>query len=220
MVDDEQTHTLPEDREGLAVVARMAGYRTVAAFDEGAARDPRRRFATTMPSSSRRRRRSPRPSAASSSPATPTIPIRSRRFRGSATPHAAEVTRAVRDWHFGRYPAMRSAAARERLTEITPALLEALAETDNADAAFAAFDRFLARLPAGAQLFALLGSNPRPADADRHDHGSGAETCRDHRCARPCPRRLDRAGLLRTRCPDRKALEKRLSATLGEARVL
>ena len=72
----------------------------------------------------------------------------------------ADVTRAVRAWHFGRYPAMRSATARERLTEFTPALLEALAGTDNADAAFTAFDRFLSRLPAGVQLFSLLSSNP------------------------------------------------------------
>ena len=66
----------------------------------------------------------------------------------------------MRGWHFGRYPAMRSATARERLTEFAPALIESLATTRNADAAFAAFDRFLARLPAGVQLFSLLSSNP------------------------------------------------------------
>ena len=71
-----------------------------------------------------------------------------------------EVTRAVRAWHFGRYPATRSASARERLTEFVPVLIEAMARTDNADAAFAAFDRFLARMPAGVQLFSLLQSNP------------------------------------------------------------
>ncbi|MFN7167861.1 MAG: DUF294 nucleotidyltransferase-like domain-containing protein, partial [Pannonibacter sp.] len=36
----------------------------------------------------------------------------------------------------------------------------ALAKTDNADAALRAFDAFLARLPAGVQLFSLLRSNP------------------------------------------------------------
>jgi len=68
------------------------------------------------------------------------------------------VTRAVRAWHFGRYPATRSASARERLTEFVPILIEALAASESADAAFAAFDRFLARMPAGVQLFALLQS--------------------------------------------------------------
>ena len=72
----------------------------------------------------------------------------------------AEVSRTVRGWHFGRYPATRSASARERLTEFVPTLLEALAAGENADAALAAFDRFLARMPGGVQLFALLQSNP------------------------------------------------------------
>ena len=67
----------------------------------------------------------------------------------------------MRHWHFGRYPATRSATARERLTEFVPVLIEALAKTDNPDMAFLAFDRFLARVPAGIQLFALLQSNKR-----------------------------------------------------------
>jgi len=75
--------------------------------------------------------------------------------------NAGEVTRSIRDWHHGRYPATRSAAARERLTEFVPLLVETLATAENADAAFAAFDRFLGRMPAGVQLFSLLQSNPR-----------------------------------------------------------
>ncbi len=71
----------------------------------------------------------------------------------------AEVSRTVRGWHFGRYPATRSASARERLTEFVPVLLEALAGGEGADAAFAAFDRFLGRMPAGVQLFSLLQTN-------------------------------------------------------------
>jgi glutamate-ammonia-ligase adenylyltransferase len=70
------------------------------------------------------------------------------------------VISTVRGWHFGRYPAMRSARARESLTEFTPNLLEALARTAQPDLALATFDRFLADLPAGVQLFALLRTNP------------------------------------------------------------
>jgi glutamate-ammonia-ligase adenylyltransferase len=56
---------------------------------------------------------------------------------------------------------MRSAAARERLTELTPALLEALAATGDADQAFLAFDKFISHLPTGVQLFSLLVAQPR-----------------------------------------------------------
>lgn len=72
-----------------------------------------------------------------------------------------EVTRTIRAWHFGRYPATRSTKARERLTEFTPALLQALAKTDNADAAFLSFNSFLAALPSGVQVFSLLRNNPQ-----------------------------------------------------------
>ncbi len=71
------------------------------------------------------------------------------------------VTATIRGWHFGRYAATRSTVARERLTELTPKLLEALAATENADQAFLAFDKLIQKLPAGVQLFSLLASQPR-----------------------------------------------------------
>ena len=77
---------------------------------------------------------------------------------------ASEVSATIRGWHFGRYAATRSARAKELLTELMPALLTALARTGDADQAFLAFDRFLAGLPAGVQLFSLLKANPRLLD--------------------------------------------------------
>ncbi|MBL8906508.1 MAG: bifunctional [glutamine synthetase] adenylyltransferase/[glutamine synthetase]-adenylyl-L-tyrosine phosphorylase [Rhizobiales bacterium] len=73
----------------------------------------------------------------------------------------SEVAATVRGWHFGRYTATRSARSRELLTELMPALLVSLARAGDADQAFIAFDRFLAGLPAGVQLFSLLKANPR-----------------------------------------------------------
>ncbi|MGQ7551406.1 hypothetical protein ACTGU3_12280, partial [Streptococcus suis] len=63
-------------------------------------------------------------------------------------------------WHFGRYRATQTAEARERLTELTPALLNAFAATERADDALLRFDGFLQGLPSGIQLFSLLQSNP------------------------------------------------------------
>lgn len=72
----------------------------------------------------------------------------------------SSVIAMVRGWHFGRYPAVRSVRARERLTEFTPALLEALAGTVQPGLGLANFDKFLSELPTGMQLFALLRNNP------------------------------------------------------------
>ncbi|MGI9464820.1 MAG: DUF294 nucleotidyltransferase-like domain-containing protein, partial [Aestuariivirgaceae bacterium] len=76
----------------------------------------------------------------------------------------AEVSATIRGWHFGRYAATRSGQARERLTELMPQLLQALAGAGDADTAFIAFDRFMARLPAGLQLFSMLRANPHLLD--------------------------------------------------------
>jgi [glutamine synthetase] adenylyltransferase / [glutamine synthetase]-adenylyl-L-tyrosine phosphorylase len=59
---------------------------------------------------------------------------------------------------------MRSAQARERLTEITPVLLKALSKSGDPDGACFAFDRFLGGLPGGLQLFSLLRANPHLLD--------------------------------------------------------
>ncbi len=159
MIDDAQTHTLPEDEAGLATVARLSGFRSVKTFSAAlrasmeTVRDHYIHLFETAPSLS-----SSIGSLVFTGDDEDPETVATLAEIGFANPR--EVSRTVRGWHFGRYPAMRSAAARERLTEITPALLEALATSDNADAAFNAFDRLLARLPAGVQLFALLSSNP------------------------------------------------------------
>ncbi|TIL77025.1 MAG: bifunctional [glutamine synthetase] adenylyltransferase/[glutamine synthetase]-adenylyl-L-tyrosine phosphorylase, partial [Mesorhizobium sp.] len=73
---------------------------------------------------------------------------------------ASDICRVIRGWHFGRYRVTQSAEARERLTELTPALLQSFGQTRRADEALIRFDEFLAGLPAGIQLFSLLHSNP------------------------------------------------------------
>lgn len=72
----------------------------------------------------------------------------------------SEVLATVRGWHHGRYPAVRSARARELLTEVQASLISALAETADPALAFTGFDRFLAALPGSVQLFSLLKANP------------------------------------------------------------
>lgn len=76
----------------------------------------------------------------------------------------SDMCRIIRGWHFGRYKATQSVEARERLTELMPLLLSALASTSSADMALLRFDAFLSGLPAGIQLFGLLQSNPALLD--------------------------------------------------------
>ncbi len=73
---------------------------------------------------------------------------------------ASEISATIRGWHFGRYPAMRTARARELLTEVMPKLLKTLALTGEGDLAFLAFDHFLKGLPSGVQFFSMVKANP------------------------------------------------------------
>ncbi len=71
------------------------------------------------------------------------------------------VSATIKGWYAGRYKAMRTEIARERLTELLPTLMTALGRSGDPDGAFAAFDRFVSGLPTGIQLFSLLRANPQ-----------------------------------------------------------
>ncbi|MEA2858565.1 MAG: [glutamine synthetase] adenylyltransferase / [glutamine synthetase]-adenylyl-L-tyrosine [Methylobacteriaceae bacterium] len=79
------------------------------------------------------------------------------RALGFRKPEQAAET--IRGWHFGRRPAVQSPRAREVLTELIPALLDSLAGSGDPDAALAAFDQALARMPAAIELFSILRAN-------------------------------------------------------------
>jgi [glutamine synthetase] adenylyltransferase / [glutamine synthetase]-adenylyl-L-tyrosine phosphorylase len=81
-------------------------------------------------------------------------------LEGMGFKHASETSATIRAWHFGRYPATRTARAREILTELMPKLLKVLSNSGDADQAFLAFDQFLQGLPSGVQLFSMLKANP------------------------------------------------------------
>ena len=72
---------------------------------------------------------------------------------------AALAAETIRGWHFGRRPAVQSARAREVLTELVPALLEAFSGSGDPDSALAAFDAALMRMPAAVELFSILKAN-------------------------------------------------------------
>ncbi len=160
MVADEQKHTLPDTREGVETIARMMGF---AGFDDFAAA-LLKRLDVVQGHYARLFESAPQLSSTGGNlvftgddddPGT----IETLARMGYKDPKM--VTATIRGWHFGRYAATRSTVARERLTELTPLLLEALAATENADQAFLAFDKLIQKLPAGVQLFSLLVSQPR-----------------------------------------------------------
>jgi glutamate-ammonia-ligase adenylyltransferase len=158
MVDDRQTHSLPEDDAGLERFAVFLGYDDAANFAEAVTAHlttVERHYAQLF-------EESPTLSAAGNLVFTggEDDPETLKTLAQMGFADGPMIAERVRTWHRGRFRATRSARARELLTELLPGLLNALSKTANPDAAFRNFDQFLAGLPAGVQIFSLFLANP------------------------------------------------------------
>lgn len=159
MVADQQTHQLPSDGEQLEQLARFSGFQDVDALEVAV----RRRLEIVQKHYSALFEDVPQLSTERANlvfageeddPGT----IAALEQMGYQRP--SQVIASIRNWHRGRFAAVRSEKSRERLTDVQPVLIEALADTVDPDAALLGFERFLSQLPAGIQLFALLKANP------------------------------------------------------------
>lgn len=155
---DEQTHVLPDNEEELGDIARLTGFASTEAFAT--------RLTATLKLVEKHYARLFEHEEGLTAgdgnlvftgddddPGT----IQTLSKMGFKRP--SDMSRVIRTWHYGRYRATQTAAARKRLTELMPQLLQIFADTGRADETLLKFDAFLSGLPAGIQLFSLLGNN-------------------------------------------------------------
>ena len=162
MVADQQTQTLPRDEGGLADFAAFAGYGTAEALAGELLvhlRAVERHYMSLFEHAPDLGQASGQAGGSLVFTGVEDDPATLETLVAMGFGDAGLISRTVRSWHHGRYAATRTPAARGRLTELMPALLQAFAESEHPDRAFLAFDRFLEGLPAGIQLFALLHAN-------------------------------------------------------------
>ncbi len=158
MVEDQQTQNLPKDEPGLARLAAFMGKESAQAFRD----DLLAVLGTVEDHYAGLFEESPGLSTTGNlvftggEPEPGTLDTLAVLGFGDGV----KVFNLVRAWHHGRYRATRSTRARQLLTELMPALLQALGNTTQPDIALIKFDEFLAGLPAGVQLFSLLHANP------------------------------------------------------------
>jgi glutamate-ammonia-ligase adenylyltransferase len=160
MIEDEQTHTIPETPDDLARIATFMGCESVETFGIAVTHHleaVQRHYASLF------ERAPPLASAKGSLVFTGVEddPETLRTLSGLGFSDVHHVAAAIRGWHHGRIRASRGARSRELLTKLVPPLLQALGGTVDPDSAFTQFDLFLSRLPSGVQLFSLLLANPR-----------------------------------------------------------
>jgi glutamate-ammonia-ligase adenylyltransferase len=158
MVEDRQTHVLPKDDAGIRHIALFMGYDDSPSFVSAylaVLRTVEEHYAHLFEEAPALG--GPGNLVFTGSDDDPETMLT---LRGMGYAEPSRVAEIVRAWHRGRFRAMRSARAREIMTELMPALLVAFAKTANPDAALLKFNEFLAALPAGVHLFSLLYQNP------------------------------------------------------------
>ncbi|HEY8193853.1 MAG TPA: bifunctional [glutamine synthetase] adenylyltransferase/[glutamine synthetase]-adenylyl-L-tyrosine phosphorylase, partial [Hyphomicrobium sp.] len=159
MVADEQTHEMPSNPEVLETFARFAGYLSA----KGLAAELTHWLETVEKHYAGLFEDAPALAAEGSSmvfAGAKDDPQTLAELKRLGYSQPSQVLAIVRGWHHGRTPSVRSPRARERLTEVQPLLIAALADTVDPDGAIASFDRFLSELPSGVQLFSLLKAQP------------------------------------------------------------
>jgi glutamate-ammonia-ligase adenylyltransferase len=159
MVADEQTHTLPGDREGLERFARFLGFADRDAFAEvllAHLRNVQRHYATLFESA---------PAAEARAHALIFPPDADDRetldkLAAMGFRQPLEASARVRHWLAGGYRSLRNETARQQFSDLVPLLLTHFARSQSPDAALLAFDRFVGALHGSGRLFSLLRQNP------------------------------------------------------------
>ncbi len=161
MMADEQTHTLPADRVALGEFARFLGFKNREDFAAvllvhlRAVEKHYVKLFESAPALLAQQQNLSFPTGDGDAGSETLDRLAEIGFR-----QPREVAAAVKRWHAAGYPALRGEQARKNLTELVPVIIDQFARAENPDAAFAAFDRFLAGLRAGGRLLSLLRQNP------------------------------------------------------------
>lgn len=149
MVQDRQTHSLPDDGDALKNVALLAGFRNSSEWTDhlhAVTRDVAGRYDRLID--------------ADDDPAQPlSVAVMS---AGVADP--AALTKRIERWKDGRFQALRSPAAIAAFNCVLPGLLAALSLAPDPDTALNRFETLLERLPSAINLFRLLEARPALAE--------------------------------------------------------
>jgi glutamate-ammonia-ligase adenylyltransferase len=158
MIDDQQTHTLPETDTGIDAVATFMGYDEPAAF--------RADFLDTLRLVEGHYARLFEEAPSLAGPGgnlvftgTDRDPDTLKTLAGLGYREPERAWDIASRWHHGRYRSTHTVRARELLTELMPAILKALGDSADPDQALLRFDAVLASLPAGVQIFSLFKAN-------------------------------------------------------------
>jgi glutamate-ammonia-ligase adenylyltransferase len=167
MVNDRQTHAIPEKSDDLRRIAMFMGFESAASFAHAMIRQlsvvrihyagvfdvlPSPLYDTSLDSGLDFRGDDPAPANT----------IAALRKMGFDAPE--RIVGRVRAWTAGHVRALRSARARDLMVRMLPTILTRIGSQPHPDETFSRFDRFISAQPAGVQLLSLFERNPALLD--------------------------------------------------------
>jgi glutamate-ammonia-ligase adenylyltransferase len=160
MINDEQTHVLPEAGPERRRVAALAGFCDLKAFDRSVEATLRRvngrygeLFAEAEPLSST--------FGSLVFTGVEDDPETLETLARMGFDHPAQVSGLIRAWHHGRIAATRSERGRELFTRLAPRVLDAVQATGAPNIAFNRFADFFSGLSSGVQVQSLFLAEPK-----------------------------------------------------------
>ena len=158
MVNDQQTHSLPDSEEGIRGIAAFMGM--------ASAEDLRETLGSVIDTVEQHYAMLFQDKVAIAQvhdlvfDSTEHEPDTRETLVAMGYADPARIAATVQVWTAGRYPALRNDQARNRLLRLVSAALSAFAALPDPDALLRQFDDFLARMPVGTELFSLLEAHP------------------------------------------------------------
>ncbi len=160
MLDDEQTHRLPEADVDRRRVAALCGHAPLRSFDAEITRTLKAvnaRYGELFAEEEALSSRFGSLVFTGVDDDAETLATLAR----MGFPNPARVSQTIRAWHHGRVPATRTERGRELFTRLAPRLLEAAHATGAPETAFNRFCDFFAGLSGGVQLQSLFLAQPK-----------------------------------------------------------
>ncbi len=167
MVNDRQTHVLPDKPEDLSRIAVFLGYPDAVSFARTLIDQLARvrvQYAAVfdvLPSPLYDSAPGPALDFRGDDPSPPET-VAALRSMGFTAPE--RIVARVRSWVAGHVRALRSARARDLMDQMLPTILGRIGAQPHPDETFTRFDRFLSAQPAGVQLLSLFQRNPSLLD--------------------------------------------------------
>jgi glutamate-ammonia-ligase adenylyltransferase len=222
MINDRQTHVLPEKPDDVTRVALFLGFPDATAFAQTLIHQLSRvrvHYAAVfevLPSPLYNTSLDPGLDFRGDDPSPPAT-IAALRHMGFARPE--HIVARIRAWTAGHVRALRSTRARELMDMMLPTVLSRIGAQPHPDDTFARFDRFLSAQPAGVQLLSLFQRNPALLDRIAAVLGASPRLA-DHLAANPSalegllsPDEEDAPSALRRRLRDARGLEEAIELT-------